>query len=121
MTKEAEDNLREIRFDKDMIKEFQGRDRYAKIIEMIFKRKDNGECPRCGVRKWVLRGSGIHKRWMCDKCGLTVTKKDLYRGNIYFEFVEFYAREERERRKMARKKSQSVRTYRSDVYEVDEK
>lgn len=121
MTEGAEKNIREIRFNRDMIKEFQGRDRYTKIIQEIFRRKDAGECPRCGVRKWILRGSGFHKKWMCDDCGFKVSKKDLYKGNIYYEFVEFYARKERKRRKDHKRYSQTAKTYRSDVYEVDEK
>lgn len=112
---EAMKNFYGVRWDKDMQKEFRDRDLYTKWVHEMFIRKGEGSCPRCGIRHWVQHGSGLHKSWMCDECGLKVTKKDLYRGNIYYEFVELHARKERERRKKSKVK------YRSDVMEIDEK
>lgn len=103
-----------IRLDRDLIKEKWRRDIYTKWITEILKRRNGGECPRCGVRKWIQRGSGLHKTWLCDECGLIVNKKDLYKANIYFDFITLKAKEEIKRIKKMERRSQSVRTFAKD-------
>lgn len=103
-----------IRLDSALIKEKWRRDIYAKWMTEIFKRKSGGECPRCGVRRWIRRGSGLRLTWMCDDCGLVVSKKDLYRGNIYFDFVKVKAKEEIRRIERMERQSQSVRNFTKD-------
>lgn len=103
-----------IRLNKDLIKEKWRRDVYVKWVSEMFRRKSEGSCPRCGIRHWIQHGSGFHKAWMCDECGLKVTKKDLHRSQIYYDFITLHARKEVKRIAVRRRQSQSVKTYESD-------
>ena len=112
--KEIERFEDKIRLSPDLIKEKWKRSIYVKWVTEMFKRKKEGSCPRCGIRHWVQRGSGFRKKWMCDECGLKVSKKDLYKAQIYFDFITLHARKEVKRIAKRRRQSQSVKTYESD-------
>ena len=101
---------------KPLIKEKWKRDIYAKWMVEILKIRDARECPKCGAGRenWVKRGGGFVPTWMCDSCGLVCTKKDFFKGNIYFDMIQHKAKEEIRRIKRARSTTQMVRNYERD-------
>jgi len=103
-----------IRLDKALIREKEKRDIHVKWVAEMFKRRNEKSCPRCSYSKWLQRGSGFSLSWMCDECGLVVTKKDLYKAQIYFDFIKVHTKKELERIERAERASQSVRNYRKD-------
>lgn len=109
-----EDYEDRIRLDADLIKEKWKREIYVKWVTEIFKRKDAGECPKCGVRKWYQLAKGFRAKWQCDNCGLVVTKQDIFKAQKWYDYITLHAREEVRRIEKARRKSQSVKKYESD-------
>ena len=101
--------------DRDLIKEKLKRRIYAKWMPEMLKRRDEAACPKCGAARenWVARGSGFNKHWLCDICGLSVYKKDLVRGNVYFDWIYYLGRQENKRIKRARK-NRMIKTYEKD-------
>jgi ribosomal protein L37AE/L43A len=108
------DNIDKIRLNKDLKEEKWKRHIYTRWVKIINDRRQAGECPKCGKRMWVQRGSGFYKKWTCDNCGLTVNKKDVATGQKWWDYVTLYARDEIKRIEKAKRRSQSVRTYEKD-------
>lgn len=96
---EDRENKQGIKLSKEEIDEKTRRHIYVKWVALIKKRWENGECPKCGYLKWIVRGSGFHKKWVCDKCGLELTRADWITGQMWNDFINLHAREEIRRRK----------------------
>jgi rubredoxin len=103
-----------IHLDKELKDEKWKRAIYVKWIHEIFKRKDAGECPKCGVRKWYQLATGFRAKWQCDGCGLILSKKDIHKANKWYDYITLHAREEVRRIEKARRRSRSIKTYESD-------
>ena len=101
---------------KNLVKEKWKRDIYARWMTELLKRRDARDCPRCAAPReiWKKRGSGFHVSWICDNCGLICTKKDFFRGNIYFDFITLKAREEIKRIEKMRRRDQMIKNYEKD-------
>lgn len=112
--KKIEELEDKIRLDKDLMKEKWKRAIYVKWVHEIFKRKDAGECPKCGHREWYQLATGFRAKWQCDNCGLVVNKKDIHKANKWYDFITLHAREEVRRIEKMRRHSKSIKTYESD-------
>ena len=101
---------------KNLVKEKWKRDIYAKWMTELIKRRDMRECPRCAAPRetWVKRGSGFTPTWMCDNCGLICSKKDFFKGSIYFDFIKLKAKEEIKRIKIMKRRDKMIKTYEKD-------
>jgi predicted RNA-binding Zn-ribbon protein involved in translation (DUF1610 family) len=112
------DKRDKIRLNRALKKEKKKRTIYTNWAVEIKHRMEEGSCPKCGFLNWIKRGSGFHKKWICDKCGLTVTKRDwigIKKGfGIWWDYLKKYAIDENARIKKAKRKSQSVRNYEKD-------
>ena len=101
---------------KDLQKEKQKRDIYARWMPEMLRRRDEMACPKCGAAKenWVKRGSGFNRHLLCDNCGFTAYGKDIYRNDMYFNWIYYLGRKETKRRKRARSTDSKIKTYESD-------
>jgi len=111
MKKDPDDK---IRLNKDLQKEKWKRDIYVRWTAEIKKRMEEGSCPRCATIKWIQRGEGFHKTWMCDKCGLIITKRDWILKDVWWDYIKLLATKEIKRIEKMRRHNQSIRTYESD-------
>jgi len=103
-----------IHLNKTLVKEKWERKIYSKWAAEIKLRLDEGSCPKCAHIKWVPRGSGFHKTWMCDNCGLIVTRKDWVTGQIWFDYMKKFAIDEIKRRKKMKRKNLDIKNYERD-------
>lgn len=103
-----------IRLNRDLTKEKWVRDIYVKWVTEIKKRMDEGSCPKCGALKWILRGSGFGKYWICDNCGLKLTRADWITKKKWWDYIKKYALDEVKRIEKARRHSTEIKTYEKD-------
>lgn len=63
--------------------------------------------------KWIQRGSGFHKKWICDNCGCETTKADWITGQKWKDYIEYFARAEWYRRRDL-KRDMDLKNYERD-------
>jgi len=111
------DDLDKIRLNIALMKEKWKRMIYTRWVKEMNDRRTSGECPKCGVREWYQLKTGFRAKWQCEKCGLTINKLDVAKGQKWWDYIALYAKEEIKRKKKARRQSQSVKDYEHDMRE----